>query len=697
MANNYYELQYTGNKVIQWKNFTDTSTPLSAANLQKSHQAIDDMDQAVNAAFRSVDNTKLDKTLAGSMLIGVTYNDETGQMVFKHYDNSIPDITFNTNLQKLVVNFSYDPETQKLILTQADGSTVRVDLSAFVANPDLENSDTISWTINQDGSISANVKNGSITDAMLESGYLAQVTAKASAAAASATNADYYSKLSKSYANGTSNLQDRPNENVDNSKYFKEESEAWAVGKKNGSDVPSSASQYHNNSKYWAEQAAQSSGAVDMRGATATTAGAHGLAPAPAAGDNEKFLRGDGSWAEASASDFTGATSSSDGAHGLVPAPQIADKDKFLKGDGSWAEASYDDFKGATSSANGTHGLVPQPLIADKDKFLKGDGSWGDVPNPQVMTGASASAAGESGLAPQPTAGQQNATLFGDGSWKTLLYDALSRYENAVTGRSYTYSGDLNDITQNCIVNTDGSNANRPSGTSNWGFVVTLMHSNSNNYATQIYITMNEADASKNMFFRDKANGTWQSWKRLLTENDLTSINTAIGNKQDKLTLPLSVANGGTGQTTLALARNAMGLGNTTGALPVANGGTGATTAAGALTNLNISPTEISTSTYFSSISSGISFDQSHTKIIYYPGLKLIIVMIRLAKKSYNAGWLTVGAVRSTYLPRINIDGFCSEWSGNMRWAVIDGGYLKVNPSSTGENELRGNFVYITV
>ena len=49
---------------------------------------------------------------------------------------------------------------------------------------------------------------------------------------------------------------------------------------------------------------------------------------------------------------------------------------------------------------------------------------------------------------------------------------------------------------------------------------------------------------------------------------------------------PLSAANGGTGQTSLQATRNAMGLGNTTGALPVANGGTGATTAAGARSNL---------------------------------------------------------------------------------------------------------------
>ena len=52
----------------------------------------------------------------------------------------------------------------------------------------------------------------------------------------------------------------------------------------------------------------------------------------------------------------------------------------------------------------------------------------------------------------------------------------------------------------------------------------------------------------------------------------------------------LPVARGGTGQTSLQAARNAMGLGNTTGALPVANGGTGASDAAGALTNLEARP-----------------------------------------------------------------------------------------------------------
>lgn len=56
--------------------------------------------------------------------------------------------------------------------------------------------------------------------------------------------------------------------------------------------------------------------------------------------------------------------------------------------------------------------------------------------------------------------------------------------------------------------------------------------------------------------------------------------------KVNSLSLPLSVANGGTGATTVAAARNALGLGNTSGALPIANGGTGATTAANACSNL---------------------------------------------------------------------------------------------------------------
>lgn len=53
----------------------------------------------------------------------------------------------------------------------------------------------------------------------------------------------------------------------------------------------------------------------------------------------------------------------------------------------------------------------------------------------------------------------------------------------------------------------------------------------------------------------------------------------------------IPVANGGTGVTTLAGIRNALGLGNTTGAVPIANGGTGATTVEGARNALGLGNT----------------------------------------------------------------------------------------------------------
>lgn len=54
----------------------------------------------------------------------------------------------------------------------------------------------------------------------------------------------------------------------------------------------------------------------------------------------------------------------------------------------------------------------------------------------------------------------------------------------------------------------------------------------------------------------------------------------------------LPINNGGTGATSVADARNNLGLGNTAGALPVANGGTGASTVAGARNALGLGNTD---------------------------------------------------------------------------------------------------------
>lgn len=75
------------------------------------------------------------------------------------------------------------------------------------------------------------------------------------------------------------------------------------------------------------------------------------------AGDANKYLKGDGTWA--AISNMTGADASTAGVSGLVPAPAAGDQDKFLKGDGSWGTAGgsggdvYEDEVETTFSADG--------------------------------------------------------------------------------------------------------------------------------------------------------------------------------------------------------------------------------------------------------------------------------------------------------------------------------------------------------
>lgn len=75
-----------------------------------------------------------------------------------------------------------------------------------------------------------------------------------------------------------------------------------------------------------------------------------------------------------------------------------------------------------------------------------------------------------------------------------------------------------------------------------------------------------------------------------------TIINGVLDEIARRTAAVMPIAKGGTGQTTVAAARNAFGLGNTSGAVPVANGGTGATSASSARSNLGIAANNIPTS-----------------------------------------------------------------------------------------------------
>lgn len=83
-------------------------------------------------------------------------------------------------------------------------------------------------------------------------------------------------------------------------------------------------------------------------------------------------------------SNMGAATSSAAGKAGLVPAPAAGAQGKYLRGDGTWQtppNATYNNMGGATSSAAGTSGLVPAPAAGKQTSFLRGDGTWATPPD----------------------------------------------------------------------------------------------------------------------------------------------------------------------------------------------------------------------------------------------------------------------------------------------------------------------------
>ena len=205
--------------------------------------------------------------------------------------------------------------------------------------------------------------------------------------------------------------------------------------------------------------------------ATADASGSNGLVPAPAAGNQGLYLRGDGTWAKPTDTTynvFGAASASAAGSTGLVPQPGAGKQSQYLRGDGQWAtptNTTYNVFKGASTSADGGTGLVPQPKIANTSQFLRGDGTWatptdtkyshptytsrtagfykvtvdgtghvsavtnvaksditalgipGQDTTYNVFTAATGSTAGSTGLVPQPAAGKNCKFLRGDGQW----------------------------------------------------------------------------------------------------------------------------------------------------------------------------------------------------------------------------------------------------------------------------------------
>lgn len=119
---------------------------------------------------------------------------------------------------------------------------------------------------------------------------------------------------------------------------------------------------------------------TNMGAASASAPGKVGLVPAPNAGAQAKYLRGDGTWQSppnTTYSNMGGATSSAAGSAGLVPAPAAGKQASFLRGDGTWVVPTNTTYGLASTTANG---LLRQ-LNGSTSSFMRGDGTWATPPN----------------------------------------------------------------------------------------------------------------------------------------------------------------------------------------------------------------------------------------------------------------------------------------------------------------------------
>lgn len=167
---------------INWENFPSEKTAVNESNLNKMDLAIDNLDDRMVA----MDASKVDLTRANELVEEILWDESNGTLTVVKMNGSRAVI--DTKLEKLAVNFTYNPQTQQLVITLDDGTVQNVDLSSLITEYEFLDSDTIAFEI-ADGKVKAIVKNGSITEDKLQPNFLADIKVESAKAVASAKSA----------------------------------------------------------------------------------------------------------------------------------------------------------------------------------------------------------------------------------------------------------------------------------------------------------------------------------------------------------------------------------------------------------------------------------------------------------------------------------------------------------------------------
>ena len=182
---------------INWENYPSDETPVNKRNLNKMDGSIDIIDDRVI----TLDTTKATKAEVATLVADVTFEESTGIITITKKNGS--KVTIDTQMEKIAVNFDYDPTTQQIILTLIDGTKQYIDLSALITQYEFLDSDTVAFYIDKDGKVSAIVKEGSIEEKHLEPNYLAKIkveVAKAESSQQAAAKSEANAKASEDAA-----------------------------------------------------------------------------------------------------------------------------------------------------------------------------------------------------------------------------------------------------------------------------------------------------------------------------------------------------------------------------------------------------------------------------------------------------------------------------------------------------------------
>lgn len=223
---------------INWEDYPSENTDIDEINLNKMDSAIDALDNRIILQ----DALKVDKSAINGNIADWTMDETTGVITITKYNGE--KVIFDLNIEKIPVEFSMSDDGI-ITMTTEDGTKFTADIGSMIPVLTFEDSATIAVSVTGTGknkTYSFSIKTGSVTDAMLQPNYLADIRVESANASAYAQSANAKSVLAESYAVGGTGT--REGEDTDNAKYYMEQAKQQTGG------IPTKVSELENDAGY---------------------------------------------------------------------------------------------------------------------------------------------------------------------------------------------------------------------------------------------------------------------------------------------------------------------------------------------------------------------------------------------------------------------------------------------------------------